>query len=402
MHKIMIVDDEIISQDILSNYIRTKLPSYTISGTYQNGAEALEAFKREPADIVLADIRMPIMDGLTLIKELNKLNCNYVPVIISSYGEFDYAKAAMKLGIVHYLLKPLDFHELNDCLNAAAQTLRFKQLAHSSLVMKDDDQELYLMDLLSGQYRDHNTALQDFSALGFPFAYDACTGMYLKITFTKTEGWLYGKDTLFTAISNLIHQLYSPDFQFPLFRKSNSCDYLIINSACRNYRFEELVTQTRLLFCVEIEAESSYLFSSLEELRTGSFNLRPAKTNVSKITHTPEIDDITVVQSNIQKAIAYMEEHYSEDLSREDVAAKVYMSGAYFSRCFKLVTQTTYKDYLIDIRMRRAIDLLKTNAKIADIAQQVGYPGVSRFSINFRHYTSYSPSEYRSKVLKLD
>ena len=107
------------------------------------------------------------------------------------------------------------------------------------------------------------------------------------------------------------------------------------------------------------------------------------------------------IQTAIDTAIAYMKEHCDEDLTRDDMAKKVYMSDAHFSRCFKMVTQTTYKDYLTKIRMQRAIELLKTDMKIQDISQKVGYPNPNRFNINFRHYTSYTPSEYRSQVLKM-
>ena len=90
-----------------------------------------------------------------------------------------------------------------------------------------------------------------------------------------------------------------------------------------------------------------------------------------------------------------------EDLTRDDVASKVFMCGAHFSRCFKKETGITYLDYLIDLRMKKAIELLQTNCKIQDIAKKIGYTSQNRFIINFRHYTSYTPSEYRRKVLNI-
>ena len=92
--------------------------------------------------------------------------------------------------------------------------------------------------------------------------------------------------------------------------------------------------------------------------------------------------------------------HYPEDLSRSDMARMVYMSDAYFSRCFKALTNTTFKSYLTKIRMEKAIELLSRDVKIQDIAQQVGYANHTRFSIVFRQFTSYTPSEYRTVVLK--
>lgn len=397
----MIVDDEIMSQDILSKYIETQLPSYQITAICKNGQEALETFKTSPADILLVDIRMPVMDGLTLIEELNKISNNYVPIIISSYGEFDYAKTAMRLGVVHYLLKPLDFSELNHCLEAASQSLRFQRVAHSSLTLRDDDQELYLMDILTGQYSEMPDAQQQFEKLAFPFSYDDCSGICIKITFAHTDRWIYGRDSLFTAVNNLIHLIYAPNFLLPLFRKSSSCDYLIIDENCADFSFDELLQQAKQLLGAEISLKVLFAFTSIEELRTGDYIQRQSRLPKANDMLSDEAEDTALIHSTIQKAIAYMEEHYAEDLTREDVAAKVYMSGAHFSRSFKMVTQTTYKDYLTEIRMQKAIELLKTNAKVQEVAQQVGYPNPNRFNINFRHYTSYTPSEYRTNVLKM-
>ena len=71
MYRIMLVDDEIVSQNIVQQYIATRLPGYQISAVLNNGWEALQAFRDSPADIMLVDIRMPVMDGLTLIEKLN-------------------------------------------------------------------------------------------------------------------------------------------------------------------------------------------------------------------------------------------------------------------------------------------------------------------------------------------
>lgn len=95
MYRIMIVDDETLIQDSIQNYISQNMPSYRITGIYGNGVDALAAFRKSPADIVLIDIRMPQMDGLELIRQLNQLRVYYVPIIISSYSEFTYAKTAM-------------------------------------------------------------------------------------------------------------------------------------------------------------------------------------------------------------------------------------------------------------------------------------------------------------------
>lgn len=399
MYRIMIIDDEITSQEMIHNYIRTQLPMYKVTSICQNGKEALETFLRCPADILLVDIRMPIMDGLTFIEKLNDISTNVVPIIISSYGDFSYAQTAMRLGIVHYLLKPLDFHELSHALYAASQTLNFKRISYNPLSLSDDNQELYLHNILKGMYKDKETALDDFSELAFPFSYDKNKGLYIRIDFHNVEKWIYGWDTLLTALTNLIRMLYSPVFVISTFRRKNGCDYLFVCGDIIPMDFIALNEQVQQLLNITISAHSTHSFSSIEQLRINALDMCDVVT-IDGFEEKERLDN-TVLKTSIENAIAYMQEHYAEDLTRDHVAEKVYMSGAHFSRCFKLITSVSYKDYLTEIRMQKAIELLKTNARISDIAQKVGYNNPNRFNVNFRHYTSYTPSEYRTYVLKM-
>lgn len=396
MYRIMIVDDEAMSANTLKRYIDTHMPAFRVVGTYRNGQEALDAFCAAPADILLADIRMPILDGLQLVERLNALTRDYIPVIISSYGEFEYAKTAMKLGVIYYLLKPLDFAELSRSLDAAAHLLSQRRLARSSLSVQNDDQEIFLLDLMHGKYQSADQALQRFGALGFTFPYRQCCGMRLRVSFPENSTWAYGDDALHTAVENLLHTAYPQAYMLPLSRKHHRCDFLIICSEPTDFDFSAPLAEGKQVLETELSAQVLFRFTSLEQLRTLDTASAPAPGPA--VTDTQDSQEIA---ATIQKAIEYINRHYGEDLAREDVAAKVFMSCAHFSRCFKIVTGSTYKDYLTELRMQKAIELLKTNAKISDIAQRVGYTNSNRFNVNFRNYTSYSPSEYRSKVLHL-
>ena len=148
MYRVMIVDDETVSQNMIKKYIADTLPTFEISSICGNGKEALDSFLHLPVDIVLVDIHMPIMNGLTFVEHLSQITNDVVVIIISGYSEFSYAQTAMRLGVAHYLLKPLDFKELRRALDAAVQTLNFKRIAHASLLNQEDEHELYLRNLL--------------------------------------------------------------------------------------------------------------------------------------------------------------------------------------------------------------------------------------------------------------
>nr|WP_295680893.1 response regulator [uncultured Lachnoclostridium sp.] len=98
MYKIMIVDDEPLAQSSLVNYVHREYPELEIVSVCGNGNEAYEEFIHNPADILLTDIRMPVMDGLDLIQKLQEESYVFVPIIISGYNDFTYEKTAMRMG----------------------------------------------------------------------------------------------------------------------------------------------------------------------------------------------------------------------------------------------------------------------------------------------------------------
>lgn len=104
----------------------------------------------------------------------------------------------------------------------------------------------------------------------------------------------------------------------------------------------------------------------------------------------------------IQRAKTYIQNHYAENLSREDVANAVYLDSAYFSRLFKQKMGMSFINYLTTVRMEKASEFLKTQMNVSDIAAAVGYLHRNRFITNFRQYSGYTPTEYRKKILIKD
>ncbi|WP_029501948.1 response regulator [Lachnoclostridium phytofermentans] len=89
---------KIIGTDFVSNYVHRKHPELEIVSVCGNGYQAYEEFIQNPADILLTDIRMPVMDGLDLIQKLQEESYVFVPIIISGYNDFTYEKTAMRMG----------------------------------------------------------------------------------------------------------------------------------------------------------------------------------------------------------------------------------------------------------------------------------------------------------------
>ena len=101
MTRIFLVDDEPLVLIGMQGMLNWSELGYEVAGTARNGAEALKAIEEKHPDIVVSDIRMPVMDGFTLAESCHK-DGSALPVFImlTSYEEFDYVKRSMRLGVV--------------------------------------------------------------------------------------------------------------------------------------------------------------------------------------------------------------------------------------------------------------------------------------------------------------
>lgn len=114
MYKLLVVDDELETRNALCNYFPWCETGFSIIAQLENGKKALEYIQSNPVDVVLCDIKMPVMDGLELAEELQKMNSSLKVVLMSGYREFEYAHKAVTLGVKGYVVKPAKYRELMD------------------------------------------------------------------------------------------------------------------------------------------------------------------------------------------------------------------------------------------------------------------------------------------------
>ena len=113
MYRILIVDDERNERTGIEKLIR-RYQFHLEVVQASNGREALEKFEQNGIDILLTDIKMPLMSGIELIKEVHKRGWDPICIIYSAYGEFEYAQNAIALGVMQYLLKPIKMQEFQN------------------------------------------------------------------------------------------------------------------------------------------------------------------------------------------------------------------------------------------------------------------------------------------------
>ena len=108
MFKVVLADDETIALEGLRMLTDWEERGFEICGTCENGEEALTTVEKCSPDLVVTDIRMPGIDGLEMIKRVRQLDIEQpIFIVLSGYGEFEYARTAIRYGVRHYLLKPV-------------------------------------------------------------------------------------------------------------------------------------------------------------------------------------------------------------------------------------------------------------------------------------------------------
>jgi len=139
MAKILVVDDEADLELLVKQKFRRKIRENIYEFVFaQNGEEALQKVKEHPdLDIILSDINMPVMDGLTLLSRLPETNPILKAVVVSAYGDMQNIRTAMNRGAFDFVCKPVDFEDLD--LTMEKTILYVKQLQDTMKAIKENN-----------------------------------------------------------------------------------------------------------------------------------------------------------------------------------------------------------------------------------------------------------------------
>lgn len=141
MYRVLLVEDDAALRYMYARMHAWQEQGFCLAAEAANGREALEKLAEECFDLIVTDIRMPFVDGLELLRALRQRESGTPVILVSSYGEFEYAREGLVLGAFDYIVKPFQESDLNAVLARAAAFLsaRGAEDSHFALVREAFD-----------------------------------------------------------------------------------------------------------------------------------------------------------------------------------------------------------------------------------------------------------------------
>ncbi|WP_020620683.1 response regulator [Paenibacillus daejeonensis] len=367
MMKVLLVEDEALVRRFLRTLIDWEANGYTIVAESATGEEAWGVLQRQSVDLVLTDIRMPVMDGFELIEKINqeKLLCEVV--ILSSYDDFSYVRQALMLEVSDYVHKAtISEGELISCLAKARARWGKRQeqsilqrLAGAGASSRQQLAEYVLRQALTGEAElDYLNELRaQFGLWQEPF--DVALA-------THATG---GQSLLSAGDGVLVFELAE---EICVAADEGLAPWMARQSAS--------IVATEIRSGIRWEQWPAVYHELREELAQ----------------RVRERDGLDGLHESIRKAIHYLQTHYSEEVTLEVISEQVHVSPAYFSRLFMRETGRTFVDYLTGLRLDEARKLLRhSELTVYEVAERVGYRNARYFLKLFKASQGLTPTEYR-------
>ncbi len=345
----MIVDDDVYVCKGLRALIPWAEMGVDIVGEARNGEDAFNIALEKCPDLIISDIKMPIMDGLELCRKVHDVMVDTSIILLSAYEDFDYARTAIQYGVESYILKPIDQDKIKQLIELI-KSLNAKRIEKLSLYKTIYNEELE---------RELNQALS------------RCDREYFERFFEKD---LNQKDYCRHESKALYIRLI--EILFNYFSGMGVNIHPLLNS--KEWVFEELYTlKTR-------ESMQSYV----EQLYMDVLQFTTQKKDSRSEHITEYVKD-------------YINKHYGDmNMSVSEIADSLKLSPAYLSVIFRQFTGINVISHIKKLRIDQACALLNDpSLTISSISDRVGFQNQHYFTRAFKKQTRMTPSEYRNLIL---
>jgi two-component system response regulator YesN len=331
----MVVEDELWIRNAVIEMIERLQGPFTVIAEAVNGEEAWKLLNVYWPDVVITDIMTPQQDGLWLVQQIFEHQLPVVGLILSGYDNFQYAKQAMRYGVTEYMLKPVDEDELLGALQRSLKKLEGLSDARERVI-------------LIHRFLDSLPEID--------------------------------QQTLMREQGELVQEMMS----------SKNVHPAVIHSLLRmlSTKWNELLQEIDSNFVrIPLQSERSEgICSHVKELAEHWMRLHSKHGDMN-------------VKASIKKACDYLQDHFTEEVTLTAMAKYVHMSVSYFSMVFKKTTGISFVQYVNQLRMNKAKELLlNPEFKIYEVADSSGFVSLPYFNRMFKQVEGVSPGDFRKRM----
>ncbi len=401
MHKLVIVDDEYLVRLGIRETIDWAANGIEVIGDASNGKQGYEMIKELNPDLVITDIKMPIMNGVDLVKTLHKEGFNGEIVVLSGYKDFEYAKETFENGIFSYVVKPIDNDELLEVVLRAVAKLEQK-IKDRTLTSKVQTE----LPTLQSEFMKKLLSSNSFVGSDIPselLNHDISLPTNGTMALISIEEMFKSKKSELNIYINLLKEALSKekiafvdfDFQDSIVIFLNSNDIEKISLICRDtfIPFEQK-TLTALTIGLTLYSSLEYIQKTYESC----LKLVQSKLLFHLNTVEMELDDQTSYRhrQSISQFYSIIAEKYSMQLTVRSVSDEMNVSESYLMHLLKDNLGKTFNEILTGYRIGIAKRLLLSGKyRINEVSDKVGYIDVKYFSQVFKKIVGVTPSDYQ-------
>lgn len=449
--KLLIVDDGHYIVEYLKHLLDWRSFGIQQVQTSTNSIEAKQLLDANDTDILITDIRMPEVSGIDLLEHIHLQKLKTKVIFLSGYSQFDYAQKAIRLGILDYLLKPIDKEDMEKAITQAIKAIQ-EQPKASSADWEQFDGLGFLLSILcetADQACDYQPYAQLLSNDQFCFFKlcpykDIDEAMILdyndglRCFVWRTDDMLSGLvraadcSTLLERISKLelsetfqfshknsvrhhFYQFYYGEnvsiSDFSMLQETIKMACALESESARKHLVKKfaqleakkfkLIFLAELIMCLHAADKALYQTELIKWLFNGMHHPHDTMQTMLAMMSQNEKNKKLSNEHTITMIHEYIDSHLGDCLSLEELGDHVHLHPVYLSKLYKQETGENLSGYISLKRLEKAARLLvESNLHVVDISQMVGYKKTQYFIKLFKDQYGVTPQQYRKQQLQ--
>ena len=415
MIRVLLVDDEPLVLIGMQSMLDWDALGYELVGTARNGAEALERIGEQQPDVVVSDIRMPVLDGLQLAsRSREQYGALPVFIMLSSDEEFDYVRRSMGLGAVDYLVKiDLTPENLTAALDRARTAVEKERALRAPAQAAPGGLESYrdrfFIQLYSGLFPTDGEIRARAGELGLTLdapAYAVAIADIHNRELTPDQ-----QVTLSTGVTRMAADIlpkYLPCHVTGMDLRHFSVLLPLQSRDGLEHRLTPVLQKVNAILYKYFSIHLWWAVGAptsvphhIAKSQKSAFSALPLLSEADPILFCRS-DDVTPMDHRartVAKVQDYIRKNPDKRLSLNDVAAVFNFSPGYLSQLFSQNGQTSFVEFVTETRISAAKELMaSTDLKIYEISERLGFESAFYFSKVFKKIEGVSPRAYLQKL----